>query len=133
MLWLDKETLFQKIRTVCGEGSLPEGSRNGHTPWKAHLSFINFLGKIKTPCCHSTSEPGPLSQFPWLTLGYFPLYHFPDCPQRHQAPWPSTSPTLLHTSYIQTQVPGSWWVLRSCAFAVPAASSGNTEPLTSAW
>lgn len=50
VLWLDKETSFKKIRTECGEGSLPEGSRDGHTPWKAHLSFINFLGKIKPPC-----------------------------------------------------------------------------------
>lgn len=50
VLRLDKEISFQKIRTECGEGSLPEGSRDGHTPWEAHLSFINFLGKIKTPC-----------------------------------------------------------------------------------
>lgn len=59
--------------------------------------------------------PAPSSQLPRQNCGLCisALAHqliSPIALGRHQVPWPCMSPALLHTSYIQTRVPGSWWV-----------------------
>lgn len=65
----------------------------------------------------------------WPDTGYhFTSQHL----WRMPPPWPSLSPSF-HTFYIQTRAPGSLWVWHNCISEVPAASSGNTEPRTSAW